>query len=1042
MKTLLSIVGSMKTMAILMLVFAFAIGYATIVENDFGTMTAKAEIYNAKWFELLLGLLAINLLYNIIHFKMYTIKKAPLFLFHVAFLIILIGAAITRYVGYEGTMHIREGMVSSSIISSDPYFSVKAKAGEKEAVYSKIVYLSKRSHNDLEASLNVENKNVDVKLIEYIPNATEAIVEDPKGKAIINLMITGGGKGKPVALDQGNYYDVGNFVLDFQSGVHFDKPVVTIFIDNEKLYMKHDMKFSYLRMEDREQGNLPANDKEVFNKRVLYSTDLGSFVLRKYLPHALKKVITDPNAKLRNAGLNVLRFNVSVDGKTKELSTYYREGLEGQAEHVLLNGVDVSVSFGSKEIPLPFKIKLLDFQLDRYPGSMSPASYASEIELIDDEMGIHMPYRIYMNHILEHRKYRFFQSSYDMDEKGTILSVNHDPGTLPTYIGYALLALGMFWALFSRKHRFARLSRKAKDAAKAKVVPMLLAVGVLFSVVAPVTHAQELDPAIKTILSFDKAHAEKFGKLIVQDAQGRMKPIDTLAMEILAKIHRSATLKVGKDELNANQVLLGMMMRPNIYKNIKLIKTGDEKINEIIGTLKDAKYVAFSQFFQNPAQMRGYKLLDIVDEASRKAPKDRNKLDKAALEIDEKVNVVYMVFTGSLLKMWPKQDDANNKWLGTRDALQNFAPQNAQQVREIAIDYFTSIDTSLKENNWSSSDAALSKIVEYQKKYGAAVYPDANKVKAEMFYNHSNIFEVLWPLYFVIGFILLVLSFIKILKPTFQMVFITKSSLVLLTIFFVAHTMGLALRWYISGHAPWSNGFESMIYIAWATVLAGFIFAKQSPITLASTSILAGLILFVAHLSWMNPQITNLVPVLNSYWLSIHVSMITASYGFLGLGALLGFITLLLFIVKNEKNEKQIALSIKELNAINEMSLMIGVAMLTVGNFLGGVWANESWGRYWGWDPKETWALVTILVYAVVIHVRFIKSVYNDFNYSVISLMAFTSVLMTFFGVNYYLAGMHSYAKGDPVPIPDFVPISYAVVFVIIILAFRNRKLA
>jgi cytochrome c-type biogenesis protein CcsB len=270
---------------------------------------------------------------------------------------------------------------------------------------------------------------------------------------------------------------------------------------------------------------------------------------------------------------------------------------------------------------------------------------------------------------------------------------------------------------------------------------------------------------------------------------------------------------------------------------------------------------------------------------------------------------------------------------------------------------------------------------------------------------------------------------------------VSKFSLYLLVLFFIDHTVGLALRWYISGHAPWSNGYESMIYIGWATVLAGFIFSKRSPMTLASTSILTGLILFVAHLNWMNPQVTNLVPVLNSYWLSIHVSMITGSYGFLGLGALLGFITLLLFIFKTDANEKHISLSIKELNAINEMSLMIGLATLTVGNFLGGVWANESWGRYWGWDPKETWALVTILVYAVVVHLRFIKSIYNEFNYSVISLLAFTSVLMTYFGVNYYLAGMHSYAKGDPVPIPDFVPVTYAIIFIVIVLAFRNRKI-
>ena len=169
--------------------------------------------------------------------------------------------------------------------------------------------------------------------------------------------------------------------------------------------------------------------------------------------------------------------------------------------------------------------------------------------------------------------------------------------------------------------------------------------------------------------------------------------------------------------------------------------------------------------------------------------------------------------------------------------------------------------------------------------------------------------------------------------------------------------------------------------------------------------------------------------------------MITASYGFLGLGALLGFITVLLFIVKTEKNEFQITNSIKELNAINEMSLMVGLVLLTIGNFLGGVWANESWGRYWGWDPKETWALVTILVYAVVVHLRFIKAIYSEFNYAVISLLSFTSVLMTYFGVNYYLAGMHSYAKGDPVPIPDFVPVSYSILAIVILLAFRNRKI-
>ncbi len=1039
MKQILSILNSMKTMAVLMLIFAFSIGYATIVENDFGTMTAKAEIYNALWFEVLLGLLAFNLVLNIYKYKMYTIKKAPIFIFHLSFLIILFGATVTRFIGYEGTMHIREGATADSITSSDTYFSVSASKGDANTSLSDVVYLSKRSHNDLDRTLNVDGKKVDIKLAEYIPDAIEEVVEDAKGKALANMMVTAGEKGQPVALEQGNFYDAGNFVLDFESGKSFTKPVISIYMRDSAIFMKHNMKLSYFKMDDRSKGDLEANVDEEFNTRTLYSTDLGSFVLRSFFAHAGKKIVSDPNAKAKANGLEVFRFNVSVDGDSQEAVVYGRKGVEGEATHVMVAGIDVALTYGAKELPIPFKIKLLDFQLDRYPGSMSPASYASEVELIDDEEGIHMPYRIFMNNILEHRGFRFFQASFDRDEKGTVLSVNNDPGTLPSYIGYFLLGLGMFWSLFSKQHRFSKLAEKARKASAAKIVPALLTLGLLVGVTP--SHATDVNPAIKTILAFDKAHAEKFGALIVQDSKGRMKPMDTLSTEVLAKIHRSSSLQVGKDTLTPNQVILGMMIRPDVYKEIKIIQTKDPRINEALGIKSDAKYVSFSQFFADPEEMRGYKLAELVDEATRKEAKYRNKLDKAALEIDEKLNVVYMVFTGSLLKIWPKANDENNKWFATIEALQTFSPDEGLKLRNTAIQYFSAVDDALESGKWDASDAALAKLAEYQKQNGAAVYPSEGSIKAEMFYNHANIFERIYPFYLVMGFVLLILSFVNIIQPKFKMAFFTKASLILLVILFILHTIGLALRWYISGHAPWSDGYESMIYIGWATVLAGFIFSKRSPITLASTAILTGLILFVAHLNWMNPQVTNLVPVLNSYWLSIHVSMITASYGFLGLGALLGFITIILFIVKTDANEKQISNSIKELNAINEMSLMVGLVLLTFGNFLGGVWANESWGRYWGWDPKETWALVTILVYAVVVHLRFIKAIYSEFNYSVISLLAFTSVIMTYFGVNYYLAGMHSYAKGDPVPIPDFVPISYAIIFVIIVLAFRNRKI-
>lgn len=1044
MKQLLSLLNSMKTMAILMLTFAFAIGYATIIENDFGTMTAKAEVYNALWFEILLGVLALNLILNIYKYKMYTLEKAPIFIFHISFLIILFGAAVTRFMGFEGSMHIREGASASSMISHDTFFSVEVASKGKSVEDSQAIYLSSRGNNSLSTSLTLDGKSIDVELLEYIPNAVESIVEDSKGGAIAQLMITGGGAGKPAAIASGSYYDAGSFILDFDSGVEgFTKPVISLYLQDERLYMRHDMKLSYFRMADRAEGDLEANEHELFNSRVLYSGDFGSFVLREFMPHATKKVVTNPDAggkmNMNSSGVDAMRLALRVGDKSQESIVYGRKGSIAKATEVEIDGYNIALSFGAKRLTLPFEIKLLDFQLDRYPGSMSPASYASEVELIDKEEGVNMPYRIFMNNILEHRGYRFFQASYDRDEMGTILSVNNDPGTLPSYIGYFLLGLGMFWSLFSKKHRFSKLAKKAKKASEGKGVAALL--GVALAIGATPSYAESSSAAIKSVIAFDKSHAEKFGELIVQDSQGRMKPMDTLATEVLAKVYRGSSFSVGGENLTPTQVVLGMMIRPDSYRDIAIIRTKDPLVNKAIGAPSDAKYVSFSQFFEDAEGMRGYKLAELVESASRKEAKYRDKLDKAALGVDERVNVVYMVFTGSLLKIWPKVDDVNNKWYATIEALQTFDEAGALELRSSAVEYFTSVDDALSSADWSASDRALAKIVAYQKRDGAAVYPSEGRIKAEMFYNHANIFERIYPFYLLMGFLLLVLSFVNIIKPKFGLRVVTKLSLYFLILLFVLHTFGLALRWYISGHAPWSDGYESMIYIGWATVLAGFIFSKRSPMTLASTAILTGLILFVAHLNWMNPQVTNLVPVLNSYWLSIHVSMITASYGFLGLGALLGFITLILFMLKSSANEKQISLSIKELNAINEMSLMVGLVLLTFGNFLGGVWANESWGRYWGWDPKETWALVTILVYAVVVHLRFIKAIYSEFNYSVISLLAFTSVIMTYFGVNYYLAGMHSYAKGDPVPIPDFVPVTYTIIFLIIALAFRNRKI-
>jgi cytochrome c-type biogenesis protein CcsB len=318
--------------------------------------------------------------------------------------------------------------------------------------------------------------------------------------------------------------------------------------------------------------------------------------------------------------------------------------------------------------------------------------------------------------------------------------------------------------------------------------------------------------------------------------------------------------------------------------------------------------------------------------------------------------------------------------------------------------------------------------------------PSQKRIEHEILFNKLKIFEKLTPIYLFSGILLLIFVIIRIMKPSSKIKMFFKVFYAINILAFSAHTVGLALRWYVSGHAPWSNTYESLVYIAWALSLSGIIFSKRSAISLALTSILAGVTLFVAHLNMVDPQITNIQPVLDSYWLTIHVSVITASYGFLGLCSLLGAFALILFILYRPNKNAMILKNITEAVRINEMSMIMGLCLLTVGNFLGGIWANESWGRYWGWDSKETWSLVTILFYASIVHFRFISRLNSQYWFAVFSMFAYASVIMTYFGVNFYLSGMHSYASGEQVPVPSGVWISAILMFALVAGAFFKRK--
>ncbi len=908
-----SILFSFKTTLVLLAILAIGAGVATFIENDFGTSSARVLVYNNIWYEIVMVLTTINLIGIIYKFKMW--KNLPRFLFHFSFVVILIGAIITRYVGYEGIMQIPEGVTTNKMISLEPYLQVTVKDGDK------IV-----SHN------------------EYQKEFTSLV------PSLNNFSYT-------------NKFDNNSLTISYK-----------------------DFMF----------------------------------------------------AKKEKAMMGLLTVDVTFNDKKESVRLPGLRGQLGVPKELKFDNYTVLLEYGSRYLDLPFSIRLNEFQLERYPGSMSPSSYASEITVIKDDKTY--DYRIFMNRTLGEGNFLFFQSSYFPDETGTILSVNNDPGKWPTYLGYFLLTLGLFLNFFDKKSRFRKLTNYVSNK---NLAMFILTIALLSNSNLNANEQKVTEPSINKVEQTvqylnklkdeSKVTADKFGHLVVQSNGGRMKPLATLNREIVQKLSGKSTF-LGMD---ANQIILGMLSNPDVWKDVKIIKIQTPKLKKFLNIPAEEKYISFSEAFNEKGE---YLLAAETEKALQTKPIERGTYEKDIIKTDEKLNIIYSVFNGALLNIFPKvydqkSADDNFKWYSPLEAMQSFTGQNQAAIQSV----IKGLMTALAENNWEAANNFIDMTSLYQDKVGTDIKPSKEKVNAEIIFNKLDIFFNLTLAYVLLGFIMVVLAFVIIFKQDFKPAKTTKLIFIVLSLLFMIQTFGMGYRWYLSGHAPWSDIYETLIYISWSAVFAGVIFFRNSLLALGAATIIAGIFMFTAHLTDVDPQITNLVPVLKSYWLTIHVSILTASYGFFGLSAILGFLTLIMFIFR--KNRAHLDDIIKHVSAVNEISLIIGLAFITIGNFLGGVWANESWGRYWGWDPKETWAYVSIVVYALVLHLRFVKSLNTPYVLATASLLAFSSIMMTYLGVNFYLSGMHSYATGDPVPIPTWAYVTVATAFAAIILAYRNRDL-
>ncbi len=1031
---------STRLTAVLFLLYPTAMAFGTFIESWYSTDTAKIWIYNAWWFELLMVLMAVNFFGNIFKYRLLRKEKWAVLALHLSFLLILFGAFVTRYFGFEGVMPIREGVTENQFLSEKTYLTVFVDGdmnGEpRRKKLQGDLLLSEHVNNTFNWKNDFNGQEFSIRYVDFLENATEGLVLDETGERYLKIVEAGDGNRHDHYLKEGELVNIHNILFSLNKE---QEGAINIKLEDGLYTIDSPFSGQFMRMADQFQGSLEANTESPLQLRSLYTLPNFQFVIPE---PALRGSFDIVKADTQGEGVqNALRIEVSSKGEEEVITLLGGKGVTNEPKKVSVGGLEFYLQFGSLPIELPFAIRLNDFIAEKYPGTeKSYASFMSRITVEDDEA---FDYDIYMNHVLDYKGYRFFQASFNPDEKGTILSVNHDWwGTWLTYAGYMLLYLSMIGIFFIGKTRFKDLSTSLdKINLKKKTLTILL---LLLSFAPFPSAAQEHTHAQKTSLDFDSiiqadafslAHAEKFGSLIIQDAGGRMKPANTFSSELLRKVSKSDTYK----GLNSDQVLLSIMNNPAVWYNVPMVylKRGNDSLRKLLSRGAKDKFAPLLSFFDTEGN---YKIAPQLEAAYRAAVP--NQFQKDFIEIDKRVNLLYSALEGKIMRIFPIPNDPNNKWISYPELSEaNFTGKDSLYVKNILPLYFQSLRLAQQDKDYEQADNLLESIHGFQKKFGSEVLPSEDKIKAEIQYNKYDIFKKLYSWYIYAGTLFFIVLIIQIFNSNTLISRLVSGFKILMLLLFIMHTTGLVARWYISGHAPWSDAYESMIYVAWATQFFGLVFGRKSTLTMASTAFVAGMILMIAHWNWMDPAIANLQPVLDSYWLMIHVAVIVGSYGPFALGMIIGVVSLLLMIIASVKNQKKIKLQIKELTIINELALTVGLIMLTIGNFLGGMWANESWGRYWGWDPKETWALISIMVYAFVIHMRLIPGLRGLWIFNLMSVIAFASILMTYFGVNFYLVGLHSYASGDKIITPNFVYYAVVIIFLLGLASyFRSKK--
>ncbi|WP_185873332.1 cytochrome c biogenesis protein [Blattabacterium cuenoti] len=1043
---------SNKTTSILLLLLSLSMAIATFVEKKYSTDIAKIFIYESRWFEIIILLILINLIANIYKYKLWKNKKIPVLIFHLSFILIIIGGFISRYFSYEGIISLREGNTTNKVKSQKSYIKLEIKKKNyKKFLYDP--YILSKYYNNYNKKFFFNKNPLKIRILRFISCPKIILSEKNPLEKIIKIIYIDKNSRKETFIKNGESIEINKIPFSFNKKISNG---ITILEKNGITYIKSSFIGKKINMINGKSYFIIKNKPEILENRCLYEVKINEYKkINWVIPEGivngeLKYIESCDDNEENNNSINTIIAEVIFQKKRKIITFSGGKNFTKMSNPIFINNYKISIGYGSKLLNLPFYLHLNKFELKNYPGSDLPSSFMSYITIID--RNINHNHLIYMNNVLNYKGYRLFQSGYDFDKKGTHISVNNDYlGTFISYIGYAAMSIGMFINLFWKGTRFSFLIKKMYLLKNKKILPFLIIFFFIFFEKSysndEINHYKKDYYDIETLsdyINIPKNHSENFGKLLIQDSKGRIKPVNTMAIELLRKIFKKDNI----GNLDANQWFISIHQDNVFWMKVPFIKIDKKIKNKILKKIRLKNYkkdhVSLINFYKidpNTLKLK-FLLKEDYKKSFSKNPIDRNEYDKSIINIAERIGIIHEIFQGKYIRIFPIINDYNNTWSSwIRPDNNKLYPLGLSMFNN----YLKSIFISQNEKNWDIANEEINRIKLFQVKNSKIALPSTNKINAEIIYNKLNIFYYLSFLYMILGVILIINSFIKIFLQKNFLNILHSILLIILSILFIINSAGLITRWYISNHAPWTNGYESAIFISWCVLGVGFLF-KKDKFLVGITSLISSILLMIAHGSAMDPEITNLVPVLKSFWLIIHVATIASSYGFFFTGSVLGFFVLIFFILKKffPYKKNKISIQIERFTIINELCLTVGIFLLSIGTFLGSIWANNSWGRYWSWDPKETWAMISIMIYAFTLHIRLIPSMKNKIIFNFLSVLSISSIIMTYFGVNYYLSGLHSYAKGDAVSIPNWIYLSLIILFIVTIIAYffekKNKK--